>query len=114
MLLLLLAQPKCDNRSVHLRPVFSDATQLDVELSRVELRRYRHPHWVTTFKTVIGDSCSRCRVELCRYKRALSVPIAVLSVLLYKWIKSVTKMLSKIAGYRESVGTVYMPLQLRG
>ena len=28
-----------------LRPVYSDATQLDVEWSWVELRRYRHPHW---------------------------------------------------------------------
>ena len=34
-----------------LRPVYSDATQLNSTRRRVELRRYRHPHWVTTFRT---------------------------------------------------------------
>ena len=77
------------------RRLFADATQLDVEL-----RRCRHPHWVTTFRTDrwqlfvtlwtcrqldVELSCvgvaidtlptqlnsTRRRVELCRYKLAL-------------------------------------------
>ena len=34
-----------------LRPVYNDATQLNSTSSWVELSRYRHPHWVTTFRT---------------------------------------------------------------
>ena len=41
----------------------TQSTQLNVDLSWVELRRYRHPHWVRRSE-LIGDSCSRCRVEL--------------------------------------------------
>ena len=72
---------------------------------RVELRRYRHPHWVTTLRTDrwqlftlwtcrqpdVELSCvgvaidtsptqlnsTRRRVELCRYKRALTINTSV-------------------------------------
>jgi len=60
-----------------LRPVYSDATQLNSTRRRVELRRYRHPHWVTTFRTdrwllFMLWTCRQLdvelsRAELCRY-----------------------------------------------
>ena len=51
--------------------VCSDATQLDVELSWVELRRYRHRHWVTTFRTdrwQLFTLSSWVELRRCRYR----------------------------------------------
>jgi len=51
---------KYDNQSPHLRPIYSDATQLHIELSCVGGSLY----------TLCRHNSTRRRVELCRYKRA--------------------------------------------
>ena len=45
---------------------FADATPLDIELRCVAIDTPTG----SRRSALIGDSCSRCRVELCRYKRA--------------------------------------------
>ena len=91
-----LSPGKCSFPSLGLPSI---ATQLNSTRRRVELRRYRHPHWVTTFRTdrwqlftlwtcrqldvelscvgVATDTSptqlnSTHWVELCRYKRAFT------------------------------------------
>ena len=99
-------------RSIIFRPAYSDETQpsstsswvasagcyrhfADATQRRVELRRYRHPHWVTTFRidrwqlftlwtcrqldvelscvgVTIDTLPTQLNVELCRYKRAFT------------------------------------------